>query len=64
MSKKVIRTALIILVVLLAAACIALSLITLELEVLTEYPTSVSPAADDKYPGRGLDTVSCRLITA
>lgn len=50
MSKKIIRTALIILVVLLAAACIALSLITLELEVLTEYPTRVRVSAYDEYP--------------
>lgn len=51
LSKKVIRTALIILVVLLAAACIALSLITLELEVLTEYPTRLRVSAYDEYPG-------------
>ena len=50
MSKKIIRTALIILVVLLAAACIALSLITLELEVLTEYPTRLRVSAYDEYP--------------
>lgn len=52
MSKKIIRTALIIPVILLAAACIVLSLITLELFIPTEYPSRVRVSEYDEYPDK------------